>query len=269
MRLIKAGLEWAHIKADLPPGLAYRETRFIRAFRILSGITYTRRVQATNGVAPGEVARRKQTTGRAYPVRSAPGHIHMESLFFFFFLLLPLRPSLNVRGISVWKGGKGSWNLQWLSLAYTHTWCTNIKYPASLCVASCVRTWTSNLKPNPVEGPKPKLEPTNPPPPPFGQEKSHPDVYFVAVTTTKGHLLLALLLFLLLLFRPQAKRRTKMEVNHEGLARGRLLFRWACAALFSPAFPSLFDLWTLPLPWHMTNIFCRFVSCFKAVKDVH
>lgn len=51
-----------------------------------------------------------------------------------------------------------------------------------------------------------------------------------------------------------------MEVNHEGLVRGRLLFRWACAALFSPAFPSLFD---------MTNIFCRFVSCFKAVKDVH
>lgn len=61
----------------------------------------------------------------------------------------------------------------------------------------------------------------------------------------------------------------KMDGNHEGLARGRLLFRWACAALFSPAFPSLFDLWTLPLPWRMTNIFCRFVSCFKAVKDVH
>lgn len=92
VRLIKAGLEWAHIKADLPPGLAYRETRFIRAFRILSGITYTRRVQATKGVAPGEVARRKQTTGRAYPVRSAPGHIHMESLFFFCFCCSPFAP---------------------------------------------------------------------------------------------------------------------------------------------------------------------------------
>lgn len=65
-----------------------------------------------------------------------------------------------------------------ITLTSLHTWRTNIKYPASLCDASCARTHETQPKTLKI--------------------LHHPDVYFVAVTTTTTTTTIVWLLFLLL-----------------------------------------------------------------------